>query len=209
VPNGSVEKDFVELDAGGQRSHTTAGDLAQPVVARFATRRVVFARMILLLWWHRVRDGTMKRETFRRKLEGSEGLKAKVRALLERGEHCWHPKTARTCAKMLQVFPAFWTFAEHSGIEPTNNEAERRIRPGVMYRRVSLGTVLARARRRSRRALVQHLLRLPPRTLVLIFGDHGFAFDPLDGGTSCGRQGGALPEEVLVPAFAWLVGNVH
>ena len=57
--------------------------------------------------------------------------------------------------------------------------------------------------------LVQHLLRLPPRTLVLIFGDHGFAFDPLDGGTSSGRQGGALPEEVLVPAFAWLVGNVH
>ena len=57
--------------------------------------------------------------------------------------------------------------------------------------------------------LAQHLLRLPPRTLVLIFGDHGFVFDPLDGGTSCGRQGGATPEEVLVPAFAWLVGNVH
>jgi hypothetical protein len=57
--------------------------------------------------------------------------------------------------------------------------------------------------------LAQHLLRLPPRTLVLIFGDHGFVFDPMDGGTSCGRQGGAAPEEVLVPAFAWLVGNVH
>ncbi len=57
--------------------------------------------------------------------------------------------------------------------------------------------------------LAQHLLRLPPRTLVLIFGDHGFVFDPMDGGTSCGRQGGATPEEVLVPAFAWLVGNVH
>lgn len=101
---------------------------------------LVALRDLMFHWWHRVRDGTMKRETFQRKLAGSDGLKARMHALLERGQKCWHPKTARTCAKMLQVFPAFWTFAEHRGIEPTNNEAERRLRPGVMYRRVSLGT---------------------------------------------------------------------
>ena len=49
----------------------------------------------------------------------------------------------------------------------------------------------------------------PPRTLVMMFGDHGFLLDPVVGGTSAGRSGGASPEEVLVPAFAWLVGNVH
>jgi hypothetical protein len=57
--------------------------------------------------------------------------------------------------------------------------------------------------------LANHFLNLPPRTLVMMFGDHGFQLDPLDGGTSAARQGGASPEEVLVPAFAWLVGAVH
>jgi hypothetical protein len=53
------------------------------------------------------------------------------------------------------------------------------------------------------------MLKLPPKTLVFVFGDHGFVLDPLDGGTTRGRSGGASPEEVLVPAFAWLVGSVH
>lgn len=58
-------------------------------------------------------------------------------------------------------------------------------------------------------ALAGHLLKLPPRTLVLVFGDHGFTLDPVGGGTSAARSGGASPEEVLVPAYAWLVGAVH
>jgi hypothetical protein len=58
-------------------------------------------------------------------------------------------------------------------------------------------------------ALANHLLRLPPRTLVLVFGDHGFTLDAVGSGTSAARSGGASPEEVLVPAFAWLVGAVH
>lgn len=58
-------------------------------------------------------------------------------------------------------------------------------------------------------ALAGHLLKLPPRTLALVFGDHGFTLDPVGGGTSAAHSGGASPEEVLVPAFAWLVGSVH
>jgi len=44
---------------------------------------------------------------------------------------------------------------------------------------------------------------------VMAFGDHGFLLDRLDNGTTKARSGGATPEEVLVPAFAWLVGGVH
>ena len=57
--------------------------------------------------------------------------------------------------------------------------------------------------------LATHLSRMPPRTLVMVFGDHGFVLEPQGGGTSAGLQGGASPEEVLVPAYAWLVGAVH
>jgi len=51
--------------------------------------------------------------------------------------------------------------------------------------------------------------KLPPRTLLFVFGDHGFCLDAQGQGTSALRQGGSRPEEVLVPAFAWLVGGVQ
>jgi hypothetical protein len=54
-------------------------------------------------------------------------------------------------------------------------------------------------------AVVRHAQTLQPRTLLFVFGDHGFTFDRE--GTA--RQGGASPEEVLVPAFALLIGDVH
>jgi hypothetical protein len=59
------------------------------------------------------------------------------------------------------------------------------------------------------RALGSYMKRLPSRTLVMVFGDHGFVLDPRGGGTTRARHGGASPEEVLVPAYAWLVGGVH
>ncbi len=59
--------------------------------------------------------------------------------------------------------------------------------------------------------LARFLGALAPRTLAFVFGDHGFRIGPtLDGrGTTGASQGGLSPEEVLVPAQAWLVGGVH
>jgi hypothetical protein len=44
---------------------------------------------------------------------------------------------------------------------------------------------------------------------MLVFGDHGFRMESSGSGTSAGSSGGASPEEVLVPGFAWLIGDVH
>ena len=49
----------------------------------------------------------------------------------------------------------------------------------------------------------------PPRTLLFVFGDHGFRLSCDARGTAPATQGGASPEEVLVPGYAWLVGGVH
>ncbi len=54
-------------------------------------------------------------------------------------------------------------------------------------------------------ALVRHLATLPPRTLLLVLGDHGFCVDKR-GHVS---DGGASPEEVLVPCFAYLTADLH
>jgi hypothetical protein len=57
--------------------------------------------------------------------------------------------------------------------------------------------------------LAAHARNLPPRSLMLVFGDHGFRMESSRHGTNAGTSGGASPEEVLVPGFAWLVGDVH
>ncbi len=53
------------------------------------------------------------------------------------------------------------------------------------------------------------LLKAAPRTLVVVFGDHGFVVDPDQGGSGGVSHGQSSPEEVMVPAFAWLVGATH
>jgi hypothetical protein len=55
------------------------------------------------------------------------------------------------------------------------------------------------------RAIARHAHTLSSRTLLFVFGDHGFTVDR----AGAVAQGGATPEEVLVPAFAFLVGAVH
>lgn len=58
---------------------------------------------------------------------------------LEKAVNCSHDKTANTCKNILKSFSALWRFAETPGIEPTNNLAERKIRPYVIYRKLSFG----------------------------------------------------------------------
>ena len=50
------------------------------------------------------------------------------------------PKTAGTCRDILMRREALWTFVQVAGVEPTNNAAERAIRPGVLWRKGSFGT---------------------------------------------------------------------
>jgi hypothetical protein len=59
--------------------------------------------------------------------------------------------------------------------------------------------------------VVKYVETLPPRTLLFLFGDHGFRLPASADGRMTGpaAQGGVSPEEVLVPGQAWLVGGVH
>jgi hypothetical protein len=50
---------------------------------------------------------------------------------------------------------------------------------------------------------------LTQRTLLYVFGDHGFRIGAHAGGTGPAAHGGASPEEVLCGGWAWLVGEVH
>ena len=50
------------------------------------------------------------------------------------------PKTAGTCQDILKRRAALWPFVQVESVEPTNNTAERAIRPGVLWRKGSFGT---------------------------------------------------------------------
>jgi transposase len=57
---------------------------------------------------------------------------------------------------LLKVWPALWTFADHKGVQPTNNHAERGLRGSVIYRKLSLGTQSTDGERRIERLLSVH-----------------------------------------------------
>jgi hypothetical protein len=88
-------------------------------------------------WWHRVRDDTLKRSTFRSYMTP---LRQEVERLLEAGSQCGVAKTEGTCREILKRRQALWPFVQVEGVEPTNNTAERSIRPGVQWRKSSFGT---------------------------------------------------------------------
>lgn len=105
-------------------------------------------------WWHRVRDGTLSRSTFKRYMVP---LKKRVADLLEdaaRRASC--AKTRRTCSRLLKRFDALWTFVRHEGIEPTNNISERAARRPVIIRKTSFGSQSEHGCRFLERVLTVH-----------------------------------------------------
>ena len=99
----------------------------------------------LFRWWHRVRDGTLSRPDFINLVKPlRDGFKAELEAAtalpMAHAEKTPLAKTIRTCQHLLQVEPALWTFVQTPGVEPTNNAAERALRPAVIWRRTSFGS---------------------------------------------------------------------
>lgn len=87
--------------------------------------------------WHQYCDGTKTRAEFQLAMSP---IRKAVESLLEEGKICEQTKTAGMCKKIFELKEALWTFVDVSGVEPTNNVAERTIRPYVLWRKASFGT---------------------------------------------------------------------
>ena len=87
--------------------------------------------------WRRVRDGTLSRPRFWREMRP---LRRRVERRLRRGTQGVDGKTAATCRDLGQLATALWTFIDVPGVEPTNNAAERALRPAVLWRKGCFGT---------------------------------------------------------------------
>jgi transposase len=93
----------------------------------------------MLGWWKRVRDGTLTKVRFAGRLHAQRTFRMRFRAVLERGSACGCAKTAGTCRELLRGEVSMFLFAFVDGVEPTNNAAERALRHGVLWRKVSHG----------------------------------------------------------------------
>jgi len=87
--------------------------------------------------WHAARDDPAARA---RLGETLAPLQAEVRTLLAAGAANPSPKAGGLCRSLLKLWPALWTFVTVPGVEPTNNAAERAIRPAVLWRKGSFGS---------------------------------------------------------------------
>ena len=62
-------------------------------------------------------------------------IRKRIKTLLEEGKKRKIPK----CGTILKLEPQLWVFTQEKGIEPTNNVAERSIRPAVLWKKRSFG----------------------------------------------------------------------
>ena len=104
----------------------------------------------MFAWWAQVRDGKITRRLFQKRMKRVRGA---VSRLLRDARARAEKKTAGMCNEMLMFEPAFWTFVDHEGIEPTNNAAERAVRHAVLWRKGSFGNDSAVGSRFTERIL--------------------------------------------------------
>ncbi len=87
--------------------------------------------------WHAARSDPARRATLAADLRPTQDA---FRTLLDRGLDNPVEDASGLCYQLLLHWPALWTFATVPGVEPTNNAAERAIRPAVLWRKGCLGT---------------------------------------------------------------------
>ena len=100
------------------------------------TKLLTEARTMFHLW-HRVRDKTLRRDTFQRRMHPVE---QRILRLLRKAALRAEPRTAGMARELLAQADYLWVFVNNEGVEPTNNAAERAIRPAVLWRKGSFGT---------------------------------------------------------------------
>ncbi len=105
-------------------------------------------------------------------------IQARLGRLLRRGQESPGWKAAALCRELTKWWAALWTFARVEGVEPTNNAAERALRPAVLWRKGSFGsdseagsrfaerllTVVATCRQQGRGLLDFLVLPVKPRS---------------------------------------------
>lgn len=87
--------------------------------------------------WYHARDDPTQRPAL---ATAMAPIQAEFRALFEAEQTNHNDKATGLCRALLKLWPALWTFIIVPGVEPTNNAAERALRPAVLWRKGCFGS---------------------------------------------------------------------
>lgn len=153
--------------------------------ARVGRGLLLFAHAMLSAW-HEVRDGTRTRENYQQMARNAQPA---IERLLERGVELRLRGLVGSCKDILAHKEALFTFAFVAGVDPTNNHAERALRPFVLWRKLSFGSQSERGCVFAARIMtVAHSLRLQRRSVLAFLVD------------ACHAHRHGLPTPSLIPS---------
>jgi transposase len=114
--------------------------------------------------WHLFRGGGCTREQLAVRMLP---LRFAMQEELARGRRSRNRRVAKFCTRLGGLQEALWTFVRHTGVDPTNNHAERLQRPAVIWRKCCYGNHSAAGCEFTARLLtVVQTLRLQKRAAL-------------------------------------------
>ncbi|HXY74148.1 MAG TPA: IS66 family transposase [Dehalococcoidales bacterium] len=115
-----------------KRDFTKLSEKDNKILARIG-KNLLECESKLFKMWHDFKNEKITRDEL---LRQAEPVRCRIGELLEQGSYT-DPllRAARFCKNLLENFNALWTFLEIDDIEPTNNHAERSLRPAVIWRK--------------------------------------------------------------------------
>jgi transposase len=151
---------------GGVGADGTAREKADRARARggaLGRQGLAACRGVFALW----RDFRAGRLTRAQLADACRPLRAALRRSLLWWRDFGRGRPRAFARNLLAHEPSLWTFARRDGVEPTNNPAERVLRPAVLWRKRSFGTQGPPGRRFAERALTAvQTLRLQGRNVL-------------------------------------------
>ena len=120
-----------------KRDFTKVSEKEDKICARIG-KNLLSEEAKLFKTWHEFKNSSINRDELIRQCRP---IRQRVGELLEQGSYT-DPilKIARFCRNLLESFTSLWTFLYTEDVEPTNNHAERCIRPAVTWRKKYFGT---------------------------------------------------------------------
>jgi transposase len=134
--DGQSEDDRQLCWAHLKRDFQGFADRQDPLVRTFGERGLAVVK-ILFKEWRAFRDRHGDRDRLRR---GLRPARKRLAGLLTSGAETGHVKIVGFCNHLIKRAGALWAFIDIDGVEPTNNPAERALRPAVLWRKGSFGS---------------------------------------------------------------------
>jgi transposase len=115
-----------------KRDFTKLSEKNNKIISRIG-KNLLECESTLFKIWHEFKAEKITRDEL---LRQARPIRQRMGELLEQGSYT-DPglRAVRFCKNLLENFNALWTFLEMDAVEPTNNHAERNLRPSVIWRK--------------------------------------------------------------------------